>query len=154
MKLITKFENWGDRHHPKLLDLIRIVLGAFLLFKGTLFYHNMPFLRDLVIDAKVVNASPELIMAVIYYVTYVHLAGGLLICLGLITRLVCLLQIPIILGAVFLVNIPYSDVTSELWLSVLTLVLLLLFIVIGSGPISLDNFLKSDEKAAIINPNE
>jgi putative oxidoreductase len=141
MSIVSKFEAWGDRHHPKLLDLIRIVLGAVLIFKGTMFYHNMPFLRDLIIDAKLVNFSPELITAILYYVTYAHLAGGALIVLGLVTRLAALLQIPIVFGAVFLVNIALSPVNSELWLSIVILVLLLVFVVIGSGPVSLDYLL-------------
>lgn len=141
MKAITKFEDWGNRHHPKLFDLVRFVLGAVLFFKGIMFYNNMPFLRDLIIDAKLLDFSPDVVTGILYYVTYVHLAGGALIFLGLVTRLASLLQIPIVLGAVFLVNIALSPINSELWLSVVILILLLVFVVIGSGPLSLDYFL-------------
>ena len=146
MKLISNIENWGDKHHPKLLDLIRILLGVFLIFKGSLFFKNMPFLRDLIIEAKLVDLSAGTITALLYYVTYAHLVGGVLIFLGLVTRLASLIQIPIVLAAVFLVNIPNRAVHSELWLSVLILALLLLFVIIGSGPISLDRFLTPEEK--------
>jgi putative oxidoreductase len=146
MKLISNIENWGDKHHPKLLDLIRILLGVFLIFKGILFFKDMPFLRDLIIEAKLVDLSAGTITALLYYVTYAHLVGGVLIFLGLVTRLASLIQIPIVLAAVFLVNIPNRAVHSELWLSVLILALLLLFVIIGSGPISLDRFLTPEEK--------
>ncbi|MBD1391615.1 DoxX family protein [Mucilaginibacter glaciei] len=146
MKMISKLEDWGDRHHPKLVDVIRIVLGAFLLFKGYLFFHNMPFLRDLIIDAKLVDLSTDTITALLYYVTYAHMVGGTLILFGLVTRLASLIQIPIVVAAVFVVNIPNKAVNSELWLSVVVLTLLLLFVIIGSGPISLDKLLTNDEK--------
>ena len=146
MKLISNIENWGDKHHPKLIDLIRILLGVFLVFKGTLFFNDMPFLRDLIIEAKLVDLTPETITGLLYYVTYAHLVGGVLIILGLVTRLASLIQIPIVLAAVFLVNIPNRAVHSELWLSVLILALLLLFVIIGSGPISLDRLLTPEDK--------
>ena len=146
MKMITDFENWGDRHHPKLLDLVRIVLGAFLFFKGVLFFQNMPFLRDLIIEAKLVDFSPDTITAILYYVTYAHLVGGVLIFLGLITRLASLIQIPVVFGALFFINIFKNPVNSELWLSVVALTLLLLFVIIGSGPLSLDRFLTANDK--------
>jgi uncharacterized membrane protein YphA (DoxX/SURF4 family) len=75
----------------------------------------------------------------------VHLAGGTLIFLGLFTRMAAIFQLPIVFGAVFFVNILLSFVNSELWLSILVLALLVLFVIIGSGPWSLDRLL-SDSK--------
>lgn len=144
--MIKDFESWGDKHHPKLLDLIRVVLGAFILFKGCLFYQNMPFLRDLIIQAKLIDLSPDAITGILYYVTYAHMVGGALIFLGLVTRLASLIQLPIVFGALFFINIFKNPVNSELWLSVVVLTLLSLFVIIGSGPISLDRFLTNDDK--------
>ena len=75
-----------------------------------------------------------------------HVLGGGLIFLGLYTRLWALLQLPIVFAAVFFVNITAEYVNSELWLSVLVLVLLALFLVIGSGPFSLDQLLLKSKK--------
>jgi putative oxidoreductase len=72
-----------------------------------------------------------------------HVLGGALIFLGLYTRLWAFLQFPIVFGAVFFVNITSPYVNSELWLSVLVLMLLFLFIIIGSGPLSLDRLLST-----------
>ncbi|MDB5118452.1 MAG: DoxX family protein [Mucilaginibacter sp.] len=141
MKFIKRIENWGDTHHPKILDLVRIVLGIFLVMKGLEFMHNIPFLRDLLLQNTSVNLSPFMIAIILRYVTYVHMVGGTLIFLGLFTRLSSLMQLPIILGAVFYVNILNPFVSSELWLSIIVLTLLLLFTIIGSGPLSLDNLL-------------
>jgi putative oxidoreductase len=141
MNITHKISNWGDRHHPKILDIIRMVLGAFLAFKGIIFFNNAGYLRDLILEKEAINQPPGVITAIIYYVTYIHILGGGLIFLGLYTRLWALLNFPIVFGAVFLVNITSPYVNSELWLSILVLALLCLFMIIGSGPLSLDRLL-------------
>src|ERR1700744_4287439 len=147
MSVFHRISFWGDAHHPKVLDIIRILLGLLLVVKGVSFLTNSAYLRDIIIENEAVNQPQSLITAIIYYVTYVHLVGGALICLGLFTRLACIFQIPVLLGAVFFVNIMHSLVNSELWLSILALGLVVLFTVMGSGPISLDAYLPgvSDE---------
>jgi putative oxidoreductase len=151
MSVLNKIGVWGDSHHPRILDLIRMLLGLLLVIKGTDFLNNAAYLRDLVIENQAIRRSPETITAIIYYVTYVHLVGGALIFLGLFTRLAAIFQLPIVLGAVFFVNIMNSYVNSELWLSILVLALLVLFMIIGSGPLSLDRFLSDirDESAEV-----
>jgi putative oxidoreductase len=141
MNVIHKIEYWGDTHHPKILDLIRILLGLLLLAKGIAFLNNAAFLRDLILQNQSFTQSPDLITAIIYYVTYIHLVGGALILLGLFTRISTIFQLPIMLGAIFFINDTLSFVNSELWLSILVLALLLLFMVIGSGRLSVDKFL-------------
>jgi len=141
MNIAKRVGAWGDRHHPWIIDIIRIVLGAFLLSKGLIFLTNAGYLRFLILDTKAINTSPGMVTAIIYYVTYMHVLGGGLIVLGLFTRLWALLQLPIVFAAVFFVNITAPYVNSELWLSILTLVLLFLFVIIGSGPLSLDRLL-------------
>ncbi|HEY4288500.1 MAG TPA: DoxX family membrane protein [Puia sp.] len=141
MNITHKISSWGDRHHPGILDILRMLLGIFLLFRGIVFFNNAAYLRYLIIDSKAINESPEMITAIIIYVTYVHIVGGGLILLGLFTRLSALLQLPIVFAAVFFVNITSPYINSELWLSILVLALLLLFLLIGSGPFSLDRLL-------------
>ncbi|MEO6960320.1 MAG: DoxX family protein [Puia sp.] len=110
----------------------------FLVVKGIGFLNNAGYLRYLIIENRVIRQSPEMIRALIDYVTYMHLLGGALI---LFTRLWALLQLPVVFGAVFFVNILSPYVNAELWLSILVLGLLFLFVIIGSGPLSLDHFL-------------
>lgn len=141
MNITNKISSWGDRHHPKILDIIRMIFGAFLVFKGIVFFNDAGYLRDLILEKEAINQPPAVITAIIYYVTYIHILGGGLICLGLYTRLWALLELPILFGAVFLVNISAPFVYSELWLAILSLALVCLFLVIGSGPLSLDRLL-------------
>src|ERR1700748_3196870 len=141
MSITRKIQSWGDLHHPKILDIIRMLLGIFLVVKGYIFLNNTGYLRYLIITNEAINKPPQVIAFIIFYVSYMHLRGGLLIFLGLYTRLWAILQLPIVFGAVFLVNILSPFVNSELWLSILVLALLCLFVVVGSGPLSIDGLL-------------
>jgi len=141
MNLVHKIEHWGDTHHPKALDLIRIALGVFLLLKGLAFLDNTTYLQNLIESQNFVQFAPVILMVLVYYVTFAHLVGGVMIMLGTLTRLACLIQIPIVLAAVFLAGIFVEPVNTLVWPSLTALALLILFSVIGSGPWSLDRYL-------------
>ncbi|MGY0036110.1 DoxX family protein [Pedobacter sp. NJ-S-72] len=75
-----------------------------------------------------------------------HIIGGLLIALGTHTRLFCLLIIPILIVAVFYVNLPQQQIFrpySEFWLSCLVLVGLICFLIEGDGVLSIETVRKS-----------
>src|ERR1700704_2735075 len=134
MNMFKKFKYWGDAHHPKMLDIIRMLVGLLLVVKGYVYFNNAAYIRVLIIENKLINQSEDLISAIIFYTTYVQLVGGTLFFLGLRTRLAAIFLLPIVFGATFFVNILNPFFNSELWLSVLVMALLILFIVIGSGP--------------------
>ncbi|WDF75387.1 DoxX family protein [Mucilaginibacter sp. KACC 22773] len=142
MNVVHKIEHWGDTHHPKILDLIRVALGVFLLLKGIAFMENTAYLRDLIDSQDIVDLSPGVLMVLVYYVTFAHMIGGILITLGIFTRLASLIQIPIVLGAVFVTGIFREPINALEWPSVIALILLSLFTILGSGPISLDRYLE------------
>jgi uncharacterized membrane protein YphA (DoxX/SURF4 family) len=145
MNMVHKIEAWGDSHHPKSLDFVRIALGLFLLLKGLAFMQNTAYLENLIENQTVLPISPGLLMTIVYYVTFVHLVGGALIAMGILTRLSCILQTPIVVAAVFLTGIFQEPINTLLWPSIAALVLLILFTVVGSGPLSLDRYLESEE---------
>jgi uncharacterized membrane protein YphA (DoxX/SURF4 family) len=143
MNVVHRIENWGDSHHPKFLDIIRIALGIFLLLKGLAFMESSTYLKDTIENQHVVFISSGLLMTIVYYVTFAHLVGGALITMGILTRFACIIQIPIVLAAVFLTDIFQSPINTMAWPSIVALVLLVLFTVIGSGPLSLDKYLEN-----------
>jgi len=145
MNRVHKIERWGDAHHPKVFDLVRIALGIFLLLKGLAFMNNTAYLKELIENQQAIHFSPDILMALVYYVTFAHLVGGTLIALGTLTRLACIIQIPIVFAAVFLTGIFQEPINALLWPSVVALALLALFMVIGSGPWSLDRYLANLE---------
>jgi len=141
MNTVHKIERWGDMHHPKALDFARVALGIFLLLKGLAFMDNSAYLQNLIEKQNIVYLSSGILMGLVYYVTFTHLVGGTLIALGTLTRFACIIQIPILLAAVFLTGIFVASVNALLWPSIIALALLCLFTVIGSGPWSLDRYL-------------
>ena len=144
MNTVQKIEHWGDVHHAKWLDVLRMVLGVIILMKGIAFVSNTESLRELFVQNRVYSFSGLIAMALTHIIAFIHLVGGLLIILGLVTRFAVVIQIPILLGAVFFVNISrgFTPLNSELWLSIIVLMLLILFWVIGSGPYSVDYWMK------------
>jgi hypothetical protein len=53
--------------------------------------------------------------------------------MGVLTRFACLIQIPILLGAIFFVNTDLYRPFSALLLPVVTLLLLIVFLIVGNG---------------------
>lgn len=141
MNVVHKIEHWGDTHHPLVFDIIRIALGAFLLLKGLAFMQNSAYLQGVIESQKVVFISAGFLMAIVYYVTFAHLVGGALIMMGIWTRFACIIQVPIVLAAVFLTGFFLEPINTMVWPSLAALILLVLFTIIGSGPLSLDNYL-------------
>ncbi|WP_316837671.1 DoxX family protein [Pedobacter nutrimenti] len=144
MNVIHKIEHWGDMHRAKWLDIVRIALGLLIFFKGIALISNNAASQELLLQNNVYGFSGLMASLAIHIVAFVHLVGGLLITIGLVTRFAAVIQIPILLCAIFFVNISrgFSMLNSELWLSVIVLLLLILFWVVGSGPFSTDTSMK------------
>lgn len=141
MNYIQRMEHWGDTHHPQWMDFVRIALGVLLLIKGIEFSNNMNTLMALMSDLPFGNFMMVILG---HYVLFAHIVGGVLLTVGFLTRLACIIQIPILLVALFL-NI--FNQFSELSLSLLVLALLIFFVIIGSGRWSLDWYInKEDER--------
>jgi uncharacterized membrane protein YphA (DoxX/SURF4 family) len=142
MNFVQRMEKWGDAHHPKWIDFIRIVLGIILTLKGVQFINNMQPLVGLIAESGFLGSLSAGLLA--HYVVFAHLLGGLMVAFGLLTRFACLVQIPVLLGAIIFINIS-GDIFqphSELWLSVLILILLVFFVVEGSGKLSVDEWMR------------
>jgi len=136
MNLIERIEHWGDAHHPRWIDFVRISLGLVIFAKGVSFIMD----RDSVASLIEQTHFQLSIWSAVHYVVFAHIVGGIFIILVLRTRLAVASQIPILVGAVFFVNITkgFSFLNSEFWLSLVVLMLLIYFFIVGSGPMSLD----------------
>ncbi len=53
MNLVQRVEHWGDTHHPQWLDIVRILLGVFLCYKGVDFLMNMGSMLSLITSKNV-----------------------------------------------------------------------------------------------------
>jgi len=128
------------------MDIVRIALGLFLCYKGADFLNNMSELVSLMTSNKYPTSFWFILAG--HYTVFAHIVGGICLALGVFTRMVCLMQIPILLGAIFFLSTneemlrPYS----ELLLSVLVLLLLIYFLIAGNGPWSVR--IKEDKSKA------
>lgn len=147
MNVIQKVELWGDSHHAKWLDVVRIVLGLLIFGKGIALISDTGYLQDLIFRNSIFGFSEVMASVALHIAAFAHLVGGILIIIGLVTRFAVVIQIPILLCAIFFVNIAngFSALNSELWLSIMVLFLLILFWVVGSGPFSVDAQLKRNK---------
>jgi putative oxidoreductase len=138
MNLVQRVEHWGDTHHPQWLDIVRISLGVFLCYKGIDFLMNMGNMLSLLSSRQTFGSFTTMLMS--NYISFAHLLGGILLILGVLTRFACLINIPILLGAVFFINTNLYRPNSEVLLSILVLLLLILFLIVGNGKTQLLKF--------------
>ncbi|QHS58989.1 DoxX family protein [Chitinophaga agri] len=141
MNLLQRIDRWGEAHHPRWLDGIRVLLGVFLFYKGVVFIQNIDVLKS------VINESPVLTVMsfwLAHYIVFAHLAGGILIIFGLLTRVAIIANIPVLLGAIIFVHTTTGlfNVHGGVGLSILVLLLLVFFLVEGSGPMSFDDYMR------------
>jgi putative oxidoreductase len=139
MNYAKRLELWGDRHHPVWIDFVRIALGVFLFIKGIEFARNTESLTSLISNQEAFGTFPSVLVT--HFIIFAHIFGGFLIATGLLTRIACLVNIPILLGALLFVNWNAMNHWSILPLSLITLLLLVYFLVVGSGPLSLNRVL-------------
>lgn len=144
MSTINKIEDWGNSHRPGWLDIFRIALGLFITFKGFQFMFNIESLETTTQNMNFAFSGAVLA----HYVIFAHALGGPLIAFGIFTRFVCLLQLPILIGAVIFVNYSKGVLSMELDVSVIALIGLIVFIVFGAGKFSLDERRRKDVNTA------
>ncbi|MEI9959507.1 MAG: DoxX family protein [Ferruginibacter sp.] len=147
MNTLHRLEIWGESHHSKWLDIVRVSLGLFLCYKAISFLANMSVLVGLLNTTNMGFGSFALVL-IGQFIVIVHLLGGFLIAIGLHTRLACISQIPLLVGAIVLLNVSGRESvgSGEMILSVVVLLLLIVFLIFGNGPISYDKMFTEEPK--------
>src|SRR5690606_3282672 len=90
---------WADARRAEALDLVRIFLGLGLFVRGVLFIADPEAYLALVPTA---GEGFFLSHLAVHLVALAHLGGGVLLALGLLTRLSALVQLPVLAVAVAL----------------------------------------------------
>lgn len=131
MPAYRRLVTWQWSHNSLAIDLIRIFIGGALLVRGIAFLSNPDLLMEF--------AGPRG-MSVAPLVVWTHIGGGALLLVGLFTRIAALIQIPILVVAVFFVHLPggFATQNQSLELSALVLVIVAVLVVYGAGKLSLD----------------
>ncbi len=135
---MSKLFNYFEERKELSYSLIRIFLGFALFIRGLIFVSDPATLTRI--------AGSEQNFYLFAYVAIGHLIGGLLLGVGYFTRLASLIQIPILIGAVFVIHLKQGLLSSgqSLEISVLVLFLLVIFFLFGSGKLSLEKYLSKN----------
>ena len=142
MDFFNRLEHWGDTHHPKWVDFVRIALGVFLCIKGIQFPSQA---------AEVMNKMPSylssnyfILSMLQYYILFAHLLGGIFLIAGIFVRIACLIQIPILIGAIVFIHTSINTWSpfSQLYLPVIVLLLLIYFLIVGNGKLSVARYIR------------
>lgn len=137
MEALSQWRDWLDAHRAEALDLVRFFIGIALFVRGLSFLTNSEAYLALMPEG-----GPDFLVAgtILHYVALAHLCGGLFLSLGLLTRLAALVQVPVLIGAVFHVHGSLGPFEGDqsFELAALVLFLLVVFSIWGSGPWSLD----------------
>ena len=123
--------------------IFRILLGVGLFLKGIDYIRNKSLIRNAFTD----STSLQDYFWLQTLIPWLNLLCGVFIIIGLFTRLAAFIKIPILVGAIVFVNAKKGLFAgdSELLLSVAILLLLIMFSIKGSGPVSWDKWIKKDK---------
>jgi uncharacterized membrane protein YphA (DoxX/SURF4 family) len=153
MKDANQLNHWIKLHGDLALDLVRIYLGIGLMVKAGYIAYN----RDLFLQQMDSMGSMWFAPAIaVHYVILAHAFGGFCLAIGLITRGAAVVQIPILIGALFYMHLPQMAQSLQARQSAefagLVLFLLVLFSVYGAGRWSVDHWLAKKEFDKLFEP--
>lgn len=133
----------------KWVVVFRVILGLSLFLKG------IQFIQDKSVIRKVFSES--LILQEYFWlqtlIPWLNILCGFFIVIGVFTRIMTIIQIPIIIGAIVFVNSKHGafEGESDLALSIVILVLLLFFLFVGGGNFTWDQVLRKEDKSSHVN---
>jgi uncharacterized membrane protein YphA (DoxX/SURF4 family) len=140
MARIRELNKWANANTCITIDLLRFFLGGFLFLKGVSFIVDKKYLHEIL--NTVGNFGSEMLL--IHYVAMAHMAGGVMIIIGFLTRWSIWVQLPILFGA-FMINFIGVFNSSDFIQSLLAFITSVFFIFFGSGKHSVDYYLKMQE---------
>jgi uncharacterized membrane protein YphA (DoxX/SURF4 family) len=132
------------------LDLLRIYLGVGLFVRGALFIARPDSLLQLIAS----HGDWFWPAAIAHYVAAAHIGGGILLALGAYTRVAAAVQVPVLMGAVFVTHWGEGLLSrgQSLEFAGLVLFMLIVFTAFGAGPLSVDARLRKREATSELGP--
>jgi uncharacterized membrane protein YphA (DoxX/SURF4 family) len=122
--------------------LFRVILGGALFIKGIDFIRNKAILRQVISEIDFLEKFSILEAAI----PWIHLLGGLFILIGMFTRIVIFIQIPIIIGAIIVLynTKNTSFYSTEMIFAVTILLMLFIYLKFGDGFYSWKNLIHKE----------
>jgi uncharacterized membrane protein YphA (DoxX/SURF4 family) len=129
---------WIEENRDRIWDSVRIYLGFALVVKGFSYMLNLHAFAAMMETTGVPFAGAGFAELV----AVVHIAGGLMMAFGILTRLGAIIQIPNLVGAILFVHLREGLFTDGQTLEFSLLVLFLLGVtsVVGAGRLSIDYY--------------
>ena len=136
---MKKFAAYADSVRHYSMDFFRMFLGIALVGKGAFFVNNMQTLFE-----QVHTSVPYSSFIIAHYVVF----ASLLIAMGLLTRIACAVNIPVLAGAVLFVHGKEGLFAAGGGLELAFMVLFALCVVFwyGSGDISVDKMIDNSKE--------
>ncbi|MBR9999125.1 MAG: DoxX family protein [Cyclobacteriaceae bacterium] len=141
---LSSFKHYVDIHHPMWLDIIRIFLGIAIFIKGIFFIQNSDALLEIMQNSQIKGWA----FIVEHQVAFTYLVGGILIAMGLLTRVAIAFSLLVFFGSIFcyVTQTGFFSVYSDLAFSVIVFVLLIFYMILGPGKFSVDAYMKIHKK--------
>lgn len=132
---------WIQDNSDVLFDVVRIYVGLGLAIRGFFALVDPGYFGTWLSDFGVTGGAAVAARA---YIIAAHLGGGILMAIGYLTRIAALVQLPILIGAVFFIHFPegLAGPDQSLEFSALVLFLVALFAIRGSGRLSVMSYLR------------
>jgi hypothetical protein len=126
------------------LLLLRIALGLFLFVKGVNFIRNESILTQVFSQVELIQKLSILQLLI----PWVHILGGFFILIGVYTRIMTLVQLPLVVGAIFvLLNAKQNTFFNpEMFFALTILVLMILNLKFGDGFYSWRNLIQKEKE--------
>jgi uncharacterized membrane protein YphA (DoxX/SURF4 family) len=127
----------------KIIVLIfRVILGGALFIKGVDFVRNKAVLKQVISETDLLDKFSILETAI----PWIHLLGGLLILIGMFTRIVIFIQIPLVVGAIIVLfnTQNTSFFSTEMIFAVTILLMLIIYLKFGDGFYSWKNLIHKE----------
>jgi len=140
-------KEWISANRDLVWELVRIYLGFALVIKGFAYMFHHRELAAAMTATAVPFASPGFAELV----ALTHIAGGLMMTFGILTRAGAAIQIPNLIGAVLFVHLKEGLFTQggSLEFAMLVLFLLCVIVVVGAGRLSIDWFFSEHKESDV-----
>jgi putative oxidoreductase len=147
MDQVERLRRWAEANRDIWIDVMRIYLGIGLMVKGISFLARGTMLMETMQRAEIGYATG----LIAHYVILAHIAGGLLLAVGLLTRGAAVMNIPVLLGAVLFAHRREGlfAPAQTLEFACLVLALLVVLTIAGGGRLSVDYLLKKEADARL-----
>lgn len=140
METVKSLNKWANAHTHFAIDILRIAVGLFLIWKGISFITNTEYYDFYAEPIKKFGGG----MIIIHYVVAANIFGGIMIVFGLLTRWAIYAHLPILMGAI-IINFIGTMNYFNLFTAILVFIICLFFMFYGSGKHSADYYFKMQQ---------